>query len=189
MGKDVRQATYDTSIEALPGEQRALSRIDRARIVRLSLLPVSMVLWAVGVAVTNTTTLGNWGLIGRLPLFFYIGLILFVASVGIELARAQISQLRLGLHSGALALILYGTPALVYNEGRYSWLYKTVGVVQYVKVNGHLNGSIDIYQHWPGFFALAAWFDRLAGVSSPLAYAKWSQLVVELAALPLGLML
>jgi hypothetical protein len=144
-----------------------------------------MILWVVSVAVTNTATLGDWGLIGRLPIIFYVGLILFIASVGIELARAKLSQLRLGLHSGALALILYGTPALVYEEGRYSWLYKTVGVVQYVKVNGHLNGSIDIYQHWPGFFALAAWFDRLAGVSSPLAYAKWAQLVFELAALPL----
>ncbi|MGH3168907.1 MAG: hypothetical protein ACRDN0_23875 [Trebonia sp.] len=149
------------------------------------MLPVSIVLWAASVAETNTTTLGFYGLIGRLPIIFYIGLILFIVSTGIELARAELSRLRLGLHSGALALILYGTPALVYDEGRYSWLYKTVGVVQYVKVNGHLNGSIDIYQHWPGFFALAAWFDRLAGVSSPLAYAKWAQLVFELAALPL----
>jgi hypothetical protein len=144
-----------------------------------------MVLWAVGVAETNTTTLGFYGLVGRLPITFYIGLILLIVSTGIEIARAELSQLRLGLHSGSLALILYGTPALVYSEGRYSWLYKTAGVVQYVKVNGHLNGSIDIYQHWPGFFALAAWFDRLAGVSSPLSYAKWSQLVFELAALPL----
>jgi hypothetical protein len=81
--------------------------------------------------------------------------------------------------------MLYGTAALVYSQGRYSWLYKTIGVVQYVNANGQLNRTIDIYQNWPGFFAFAAWFGKIAGVASPLAYAKWAQLVFELAALPL----
>jgi retron-type reverse transcriptase len=81
--------------------------------------------------------------------------------------------------------MLYGTAPLVYQAGRYSWLYKTIGVVQYVNAHGQLNPSIDIYQNWPGFFALAAWFGKVAGIGSPLAYAKWAQLVFELAALPL----
>lgn len=184
MGKDVRQATYQYDDEAPPRDRRA-SSANATRLVRLSLLPISVILWLIGVAETDTTTLGPYGLITRLPAIFYAGLILLIVSAGIELSRSKVSQLRLGLHSGILAIILYGTPALVYAEGRYSWLYKTIGVVQYVKVNGHLNTSIDIYQRWPGFFALAAWFDRVAGVSSPLAYAKWSQVVFELAALPL----
>ena len=62
---------------------------------------------------------------------------------------------------------------------------KTIGVVQYVNANGKLNPTIDIYQNWPGFFAFAAWFGKVAGVASPLAYARWAQLVFELAALPL----
>ena len=61
MGKDVRQATYDTGLEVLPRVRHARGRVDRVRIVRLSLLPVSMVLWALGVSVTNTTTLGSYG--------------------------------------------------------------------------------------------------------------------------------
>jgi hypothetical protein len=81
--------------------------------------------------------------------------------------------------------MLYGTAPLVYPEGRYSWLYKTIGVVQYVNAHGQLDRNIDIYQNWPGFFAFAAWFDKVAGVGSPLVYAKWAQLVAELAALPL----
>lgn len=73
----------------------------------------------------------------------------------------------------------------MYPQGRYSWLYKTIGVVQYINHYGHLNRHIDIYQNWPGFFALAAWFGKVAGVSTPLDYAKWAQVVFELAALPL----
>ena len=95
------------------------------------------------------------------------------------------STWRMALHATALVVMLYGTAPLVYQEGRYGWLYKTIGVVQYINAHGQLNPQIDIYQNWPGFFALSAWFDKVAGVGSPLAYAKWAQLVFEPAALPL----
>jgi hypothetical protein len=182
--KDVMHATFDYASEATAKKQPPGGHM-ATRMVIQGLLPVSIGLWALGVAETNTGTLGLYGLPAKLPVIFYLGIVLLIISAGIELARAELSKLRLALHSGTLTIILYGTPALVYSEGRYAWLYKTVGVVQYIKVNGHLTGNIDIYQYWPGFFALAAWFDRVAGVSTPLDYAKWSQLVFELAALPL----
>ena len=149
------------------------------------LLPLALGLWAVGVSQTNATSLGPYGLPASLPVVFYAGLALLVVSATTELARGQCSRWRMAAHSVGLVVILYGTAPLVYPEGRYSWLYKTIGVVQYVNANGHLDSTIDIYQNWPGFFALAAWFGKVAGVSSPLAYAKWAQLVFELAALPL----
>jgi hypothetical protein len=111
--------------------------------------------------------------------------VLLVLSAATELARPEPDKIRMSLHAIILVVILYGTAAIIYPEGRYSWLYKTIGVVQYVNAHGALNPNIDIYQNWPGFFAVAAWFDRVAGVASPLVYAKWSQLAFELAALPL----
>jgi hypothetical protein len=183
--KDVMYATYDYDSDAPAGEERPVATHTTTRWVKISLLPVSVILWIIGVATTNTAHLGLYGLPPALPFVFYAGLGLLIISAGIELARAELSPMRLGLHAGALAVMLYGTAPVVYSQGRYSWLYKTIGVVQYVKVNGHLTSSIDIYQNWPGFFALAAWFDRVAGVSTPLDYAKWAQLVFELAALPL----
>jgi hypothetical protein len=148
-------------------------------------LPVSIALWAIGVSRTNATTLGPFGLPAQLPVVFYAGVALLVLSAVIELTIEQASRWRMTLHAIALVVMLYGTAPLVYPEGRYSWLYKTIGVVQYINQHGQLNSHIDIYQNWPGFFALAAWFGKVAGVSSPLAYAKWAQLVFELAALPL----
>jgi retron-type reverse transcriptase len=148
-------------------------------------LPVSIVLWAIGVSRTKATTLGPFGLPAQLPVVFYAGVALLVLSAVIELAVEHPSRWRMALHSIGLVVILYGTAPLVYPEGRYSWLYKTIGVVQYITAHGQLNSHIDIYQNWPGFFALAAWFGKVAGVGSPLAYAKWAQLVFELAALPL----
>jgi hypothetical protein len=149
------------------------------------LLPVSLLLWTAGIVRTNVSVLGPYGLLPDLPIIFYAGVALLVVSAAVELSQRKPSKWRMGLHAVALVAMLYGTAPLLYPEGRYSWLYKTVGVVQYVNANGHLNISIDIYQNWPGFFALAAWFTKVAGLGSPLAYAKWAQLFYELAALPL----
>jgi len=149
------------------------------------LLPLAVGLWALGISETDTGVIGRYGLPPLLPIVFYAGLALLVVSAVVELVHNQVSQWRMALHAIALTVMLYGTAPLVYSAGRYSWLYKTIGVVQYVNAHGQLNASIDIYQNWPGFFALTAWLGKVAGVASPLAYAKWAQLLFELAALPL----
>jgi hypothetical protein len=150
-----------------------------------ALLPVSILLWAFGVSRTNVAHVGPYGLVGALPIVFYAGLALLVVSAALELGRPTPSRIRMAMHAVVLVVMLYGTAPLVYPEGRYSWLYKTIGVAQYVNAHGQLNRAIDVYQNWPGFFAFAAWFGKVAGVASPLVYAKWAQLVFELAALPL----
>ena len=149
------------------------------------LLPISLILWAIGLKRTDANNLGGYGLVTALSPIFYAGLVLLVISALAELRRARPTRWRMGAHASGLVVILYATPALVYQQGRYAWLYKTIGVVQYIDHYGHLNRHIDIYQNWPGFFALAAWFGRVAGVGTPLDYAKWAQVIVELAALPL----
>jgi hypothetical protein len=169
-----------------PGPPAAGPGITRFRLKFADLLvPAAFTLWALGVSRTDVRALGPYGLPAALPVAFYAGTALLVVSAAIELARYHPSTWRMSVHVVALVVMLYGTAPLVYSQGRYSWLYKTIGVVQYVNAHGALNGSIDIYQNWSGFFALAAWFGKVAGVSSALAYAKWSQLVIELASLPL----
>lgn len=169
------------------GDQQALS--PRRSIVLHAadvLLPVSLGLWALGISRTNGSVLGAYGLLPDLPLTAYLGVALLVISAAIELTRDRPpSRWRMSAHAVGLVTMLYATAPLVYPEGRYSWLYKTIGVVQYINQHGQLNYQIDIYQNWPGFFALAAWFGKVSGIASPLSYAKWAQLVFELAALPI----
>lgn len=155
------------------------------RVARDALLPAALLLWAVGIAGTKTGNLGPYGLPPALPLPFYAGLALLIVSAGMEFARPRLSALRLGLHAVSLVTILFGTAPLVYQAGRYSWLYKTVGITQHISAVGGITPSLDIYQRWPGFFAFAGWFDKVAGVGNPLDYAKWAQLALELAAIPL----
>lgn len=167
-----------------PADEREPRLNGPLSVLRQVLLPLGLVLWAIGVSQTNGGDLGQYGLISALSPIFYAGLALLVVSAGIEFSRSSLSQVRLALHAISLVVILYGTAPLVYQEGRYSWLYKTIGVIKYVDVNGSLNRSIDIYQNWPGFFALASWFDKVSG-ADPLDYAKWAQVAFELAAIPL----
>jgi len=149
------------------------------------LLPLSALMWAVGLSRTQVPSYQAYGLITSLPLICYAGIALLVISAVLELRHMRLSEWRLGAHAVVLVVMLFATAAIVYPAGRYAWLYKTIGVVQYVNAHGQVNDHIDIYQNWPGFFALAAWFSKVAGVASPLAYAKWAQVVFELAALPL----
>jgi hypothetical protein len=155
------------------------------RVLRLAFLPLSLILWGIGLSQTNINRLDPYGLPGALTPTFYAGLALLIVSAGIEFSRPRLSSIRLALHAVALVVVLYGTAPLIYSEGRYAWLYKTIGVTQYVGANGSLDRSIDIYQNWPGFFALAAWFNKVSGEGTPLDYAKWAQLAFELAAIPL----
>jgi hypothetical protein len=166
---------------AAPSPQRTAGTRDDKGLSRWDvLLPASLAFWAIGVSQTDTSQLGQFGLTAALPIVFYMGIGLLVISIGWALAQAQPSSFRLTAHLGCLVLMLYGTAPLVYSEGRYAWLYKYIGVVQYIKLHGHLNERIDIFQNWPGFFALTAWFDKVAGVQSAVAYAKWAQLAFEL---------
>jgi hypothetical protein len=149
------------------------------------LAPLALALWAVGLSQAHVTRLGPYGLPPALPVVCYAGVGVLLISAAAERARANPAPWRMAIHAAGLQVMLYATAPLLYPQGRYEWMYKTVGVVQYVNAHGQLDSRIDIYQNWPGFFALAAWFTKVAGVGSPLAYAKWAQPVFELAALPL----
>ncbi len=144
------------------------------------LLPPAIALWSVGISQVDTRAMGGVGLIPALPVIYFIAIGVVVVSATLLLIAPAPSRTRLALHIGALIVMLYGTAPFVYAEPRYSWLYKHVGVVDYISVHHHLGKSIDIFHSWPGFFALAAWFGRVAGISGPLAVAAWSQLFFNL---------
>ena len=151
------------------------------------LLPCAMVLWANGIRNVNTSAVDQYGLLTAAPLAYFAGFLVLIVSIGFLLARRELSAPRLALHLVALVFMIHGTAPLVYAEPRYSWSYKHFGVVNHINLHGGLDADIDIYNNWPGFFALAAWFGRIAGFDSPLAYAAWSQLFFNLlACLELG---
>ncbi|MDA8317260.1 MAG: hypothetical protein M0010_19135 [Actinomycetota bacterium] len=143
------------------------------------LVAIALALYFATIRTIPASRIGQYGLVPALPKAVLVAAGLLVIAVAVALGAAKPVSARLWAYLFVLLFFLYGTPAVVYREGRYSWLYKTVGVIQYVNAHGALNRSIDIYQNWPGFFALTAWFDKIAGIGTPLVYAKWAQLGFE----------
>ena len=153
-----------------------------ARRVRPSdlLLPVAGVLWLVAVLGTRPDRMDDWGLLRALPGAYYVALGLLLVSIGFVLTDARVSPLRLVLHLVALVVVLHGTVPAVFPETNFPWAYKHMGVVNYINGHGRLDPSVDIYQNWPGFFAAAALFGRVAGVGSPSDCAKWAPVYFNL---------
>jgi len=154
----------------------------RRRPVRVTdvLLPAALALWLLGVHLTNPDAMDDWGLLRALPVVWFVGAGLLLVSIGFLISESRPSPLRLVLHLVALVLVLHGTVPMVFPETNFPWAYKHMGVVGYITRHGALDPSIDIYQNWPGFFAVAALFGRIAGVGSPLAYAKWAPVYFNL---------
>jgi hypothetical protein len=164
----------------VPSDPRVGSPVRRRARPSDVLLPVAMVLWVLAVTMTNPDAMNDWGLLAALPVAFFISVGLLAVSIGCLLAEEKPSTLRLGLHLVALVVVLHGTVPMIFPETNFPWAYKHMGVVGAINRHGGLDPTVDIYQNWPGFFALAAWFDRLAGVRDPLAYAKWAAVYFNL---------
>ena len=145
-----------------------------------ALVVCGLVLWGMGISDVQLGRIGQWGLLPALSVTFYAGVTLVVVSIIWLMGSRKLSGLRLVLDLTALVIMIAGTPALVYAAPRYAWLYKHIGVVQFINLHGAVNQTIDIYQNWPGFFALVAWFDRVVGSNSPLRFAAWTEVVMVL---------
>jgi len=144
------------------------------------LLVVALASWAAALTATDLSRLSGYGLLAALPPTYYLALLLVTVGLALEAARAQPRPLVLGAHVVALVVMLHATTAILYPEPRYAWTYKHLGVVDYIAVHGGFDRSIDIYQNWPGFFALNAWFSKSTGLA-PIDYAAWAQLFFGLA--------
>ncbi len=144
------------------------------------LLPVAVGLWLFGVRATEASDLNDFGLLAAFPAVFFVGVGLLVSSIVATVTQAQLSPTRLTLHLAALVVMLHATMPLIFDEPIYPWAYKHVGVVGYINLFGNVDPGIDIYHSWPGFFTLAAWFTQITGAASPLDYAAWTPLYINL---------
>ncbi|WP_423920500.1 hypothetical protein ACPEEZ_14375 [Frigoribacterium sp. 2-23] len=155
------------------------SRRSRGRWAWIALV-VAVVLWGVSLALTDTSSLGNWGLLTAFPPTFYVALALTlaVALAGIVRARrpgVRAPVARLVASVTVLTVMLYGSANLVESAPRLPWAYKHMAVTALVDSSGRVDPSIDIYNRWPGFFSLSAFSGHVIGVTDPERYAAYAE--------------
>lgn len=135
---------------------------------------LSAVLWAVSLRSFDLAATSGFGLLDAAPAVWFAAVGLAAVPYVVLAARGTVGDAALWLLHGALVLVLSGTTAVLYDEPRYTWMYKHLGVVEYLLANGHLDRTIDIYHNWPGFFVLVAGLVEVLRVD-PLTLARWAE--------------
>ncbi len=149
-----------------------------APFVCAALLLAALGLWWWAVHHTDPATMTGFGLIDAFPAAFYLAVACVVAALVVAVVAERLSRTAVFAGFGTLILVIYGTPAVVFAEPQYAWVYKHLGVIRYLAAHGSANRVIDIYQNWPGFFAANAWLARATGMD-PGDYAAWAPVFFE----------
>jgi GT2 family glycosyltransferase len=158
----------------------AAGGVPRFAAAHVALLVVALVLWGVSLADANLSRMAGIGLLNAMPATYLVAFCLLLVGFGVGVSREQLPRKLLWAYLLALILVLHGTTALLYDEPRYAWTYKHLGAIELIANLGAVDREIDIYNNWPGFFALNAWLSSVAGLA-PIAYAGWAQLFFNVA--------
>ena len=137
-------------------------------------------LWLAALQRTQVGQLGD-SAIPAFPVIWYVAVAIVLALTVAELVSGRVSDVRMTAYIAALVVFVYASPAAVEAVPRLPWVYKHIAVTSYIASHGHVNTAIDIYQRWPGFFALSAQLDAIVGKHGPLSYAAWAEPVFALA--------
>lgn len=181
VGNLARSTEPDRVLAAVSPPPRAGTgrRVDAEVIVHTVLVADAVVLWLASLGRLHVGGESGIGLVSALPVTYFLALATLTAGFGWAIASRRDNTVLLAAYTVALVLVLHATTAALYPEPRYAWVYKHLGVIRYISVHGSVNRDVDIYQNWPGFFALSAWFARVTGWS-PQSFAAWAQPAFEL---------
>jgi hypothetical protein len=156
--------------------------VDNGRL--LAVLPlvttaVAVALWIVALVRLDPDAVNMYGFSASLGVPFIAGVVLLMIGFAVELfGRAR--PLVLGAVLLVVPVIMQATVPLLDGTIEYAWTYKHIGVIDLLRDHGHLISSSDIYQQWPGFFAVLALLSQASGVDA-LSFAAWSSLFFALA--------
>jgi hypothetical protein len=135
-------------------------------------------LWVLALAQLSPDEVGLYGFNAALGVPFVIGVVVLFIGFAVELfGRAR--PLVMAAHLVVVPIIMQATVPLLDGTTEYAWTYKHIGVVDLIRDNGHLISGSDIYQQWPGFFAVVAMISKVSGVDA-ISFSAWSSLFFAL---------
>ncbi|WP_233518234.1 hypothetical protein [Streptomyces corynorhini] len=147
-------------------------------------------LWSWSLPRIGFRDIGEFGLLDRFPMAFYLSLAVLTAGFLRTLRRAGTAPLWPLTYCAALLVAIKAPPALLYDSVRYAWASKHDAVIARLLAEGtvhphaELPGGMSAYDQWPGFFSLNAALIRAFGVEGAASYANWAPVVFGLLTLP-----
>ncbi|MEV6014945.1 glycosyltransferase [Streptomyces sp. NPDC051997] len=141
------------------------------------ILPAALTLWLLSLRHVDLAGMRDYGLLQVLPVLYWIALGLLALGFCLALADRRTGSGWFAGYVLGLIAVIHATPTLLYPTLRYSWAWKHVAVVDAViRHHGEVPHAdkLAIYNQWPGFFDLNAFFLQATGVHSALGYATWT---------------
>ncbi len=163
--------------------KRGVGVLFRTIFVPLLFITCAFILWYVSLPQIDPGKMNDLGLVSVLPATYFAALGVLAISYIMSIHQKDSKEYILFIHILLLIIIIHGTPQIVYGTLRYAWAWKHVGIVEYIQRNGSVNPTINdlnAYHNWPGFFALAAMYNTVAGIASSLSYAGWGPVFFNL---------
>jgi hypothetical protein len=154
-------------------------RLPRAALLHCLLLVAAIEWWITALARADLDEISGYGLLTALPAPYYVALLLLSLGFASAVSRDPVSPKLLAAYVVALIVVIHGTTAVLYDVPRYAWTYKHLGVIDRIGALAAYDRDVDIYNNWPGFFALNAWFSRATGLPA-ISYAAWAQVAFNL---------
>ncbi|MBV9797289.1 MAG: glycosyltransferase [Solirubrobacterales bacterium] len=139
------------------------------------LIGVALLFWATSLLGADLSRIDGLGLLSALPPTYFLAFAVLLAGFAVAVTSREANPRLLGAYVLALIVVIHATTASLYDEPRYAWTYPHLGVINLIAATGHANRQVDIYNNWPSFFALSAWFTKTSGLAA-IAYAGWAQL-------------
>ncbi|WEO76158.1 hypothetical protein BJQ94_12330 [Cryobacterium sp. SO2] len=136
-------------------------------------LLAAAVLTVVASGRVSDAAVGVWGLLPALGPLYLVAIVLVVGVlVFAGLARTASGPVSVaGLVT--LGFVVASPPAIIATRLLAGWNYKHIGAVELIANGRGLTHPEDLFQSWPGFFAVAANLVNLAG-TDPVEYANWA---------------
>ncbi len=161
-----------------PPEQPRRPRLGRVLLLLAWIVPAiaALAAWRISLDGVDVGNLGSYGLPPVLPVLWYAALGVALAGGVVALLSPRVPPAVAVVYIAAVAVVLYATIPVLSHQPQYTWVYKHIGVVRHIEATGGVDTSIDIYNRWPGFFALAAVFSALSGHQNPTDYVRWAEL-------------
>lgn len=148
--------------------------LDRSEMVAGAGILIALGLWLVSLPLMDPDGVDSFGIFSILPWQYWAAVVIISGSFAMSTVRRTGSaRLRIAAVVG-LILMLHATPAIVYEELRYSWAWKHIGVIDFIMRHGDVDRTaafLTAYHNWPGFFRLSAWLAGLLDLG-PLGIAQ-----------------
>jgi hypothetical protein len=135
---------------------------------------VILLVAAVSFAVSATSLLHapptEYGLLASASPLLAASILLTAIGFTLAVRRRSVRVAVLGVF---LMIVVQRLPTTIGTDSpMYAWVYKHLGVVDYIQHEHALAWGVDVYNGWPGVFGLTAWFCDLTGLS-PTTFAHW----------------